>query len=409
MRDFGIKVRALIRKDGAYTLRSLPSTLLMAALLCAGCLFLCLSVIAGAKNNTADKMAIGLVDKDGSMLSQMAMGMAAGNEEVAALFRVVKHDTEQQALQAVQNGETVAAVILEEGYFEKVLLGESSAIGVILNSQMQLHAQLIRDFGHTGEIMIKTGEYGSNAAWQPMRDKYGAETAAWKFEVFSLQFAVELLALTGSSVDGVLLPYSATADSLTGHYILHFVVLLLVLLDMLFFDFVRREGNRTLLCRLRSGGVYGVHLLAAKLPAVLLTKTVLLAAGVAGISFFYPLHWTVWSVLAALCAVLFLSVCGICLCALLQRSDVGPCLLCLMGFAGLFLCGGLVPYDMLPLYVTRWGPFTPLGIGASMLSPLFGGAFTLLPYLLAAAACAVLIPCACRYIRALCVKGGDRV
>lgn len=407
IREFLRKVEALLRKDAAVMRRKLLPLLALLALLCTGCIFLCLSVISGALDQPK-QISLAVVDKDGSSVSRLAISMVSANDQVADLFTVRNFEDEQAAYDAVYNGDAAAAIIFEEGYMSRVQKGDQSAITVVLHRDFEIYAQLVREFAGTGEVLIKTGEYGVNAAWQPMLDHYGdQDKALWKFNVFSMQFAVKLLELTGSSVDGVILPYSTSAASLVGHYLLCYCVLLLMLIDMLFFDFIRREGDRTLLCRLRSMGIRGSHLLAAKLPLVLGIKALLLIGMLVSMHLMYGLTFTFAGIVAIPAVVIFSSVCGVSLCALLRRSEVGPCLICALALAGLFLCGALVPYDMLPLSVTQWGAYTPLGIGVGMLSPLFGGTPSVVPYLLGAVLCAVLFFAACRHTARLCVKGGD--
>ena len=102
------------------------------------------------------------------------------------------------------------------------------------------------------------------------------------------------------------------------------------------------------------------------------------------VRFFIPVTLTPLTLLGALCALVFSSFVGVGLCLILQRSNVGPCILCALAFAGLFLCGGLVPYDMLPETVTFWGRFTHMGTAATLLSPMLGGTVTVAHYITAA-------------------------
>lgn len=396
-------------KDGLQLRQGLPAMLALLAALCVGCLALCLAVMDSAKDSQM-KLTIGVVDKDKTMVSQMAMGMVKSNEQVAALFEVVDFEDPQDAIDAVVEGHTVAALIFEEGYIDKIQYGEDSAVQVVLSRKMKPHAQMIREFAGTGEVLIKTGQYGAEAAWQPIIDgNDNRQIGAFRFDVFTAEYAVELLALTGTSVDGAVLDYSARAGSVEAHYILYYIVLLMALMDMLFFDFVRRESNRTLLCRLKSAGVGGEHILAAKLPFLLLTKTALLAVVLVILGLIFGLKLTAFTIFSAVCFLIFISVCGVGLCALFQGSDVGPCILCAIAFAGLFLSGGLVPYDMMPETVTRWGVATPVGAGATLLSPMFGGTVSVWHYVICffmAAACLVAGWWSMERLR---VKGSERV
>lgn len=401
MRELYRKVRALVRTHRA-DVRRLPAVLAVFALLGAGCVAMCLSAMKSAEDVSADNLVLGIVDKDGSMVSKLAMGIASSHEQLQALFSVTQYPSEAALRQAVQGGKAAAGIILEQGYFDRIQKGENEAVAVILNDQMQVHAAVIRDFADTGELLIKAGEYGANAAWQPFKQQLG-EQGSRTFSVFSLQYALELVSVTGQAMQRQLLPYSDSAGSLALHYLLQYTVLLLMLLDMLFFDFVRREGQRSLLCRLRAAGVRGVHLLLSKLPRVFVVK----AAVLAGVLALGGLKLSAAGLLSAVGAAAFVSLTGVCLCALLQRSNVGPCLLCAVALAGLFLCGGLVPYNMIPRAVSQAGILTPHGMAAAMLSPLFGGGWRPAVYPLAAAFGALLFWGACRSWSALCEKGGD--
>jgi len=403
------RIGALIEKDLKTSRKSFLPMLMLLLLLCAGCAVMCVSVV-GSAIPTAQKTVLGIVDKDGSLLSKVAINSVAQNQEVSALFSTKNFDDEQAGYDAVANGEIVALLIFEPDYFDKITSGDSSAVGVVLSKAMELHAHLIRDFASTGEILIKTGEYGVGAAWHPMVD--GAEDrddAIRKHTNFTLQFALEILTLTGKAAAEEFLPYSASADSLGSHYILLYSTLLITLLDVLFFDYIRREGSRSMLCRLKSLGIHSQHIFIAKFIPVFLVKTVLLALLLTALHIVLGLQLTPLTLLSALCFLLFSSALGVCFCLLCQRWDVGPCILFAVGFAGLFLCGGLVPYDMLPVSVTQWGAYTPLGVSSSLLSPLFGGRPSITPWLLAIGYLAIFLTAAFGYVAQLRTKGSDRV
>ena len=403
------RIGALIQKDVKTSKRTFLPMLLILLLLCAGCAVMCVSVVNSAIP-TAQKTVLGIIDKDGSLLSKIAIGTISQNQEVSALFSTRNFTDEQEGYDAVAEGEIVALLIFEQNYFDKIINGDSSAVNVVLSKAMELHSHLIRDFATTGEILIKTGEYGVGAAWHPMVDGASDRDAAiQKYNAFTLEFAIEILSLTGRAAAENVLSYSSSANSLATHYILLYSTLLITLLDVLFFDYIRREGSRSMLCRLKSLGVNGMHLFFAKLIPVFLVKTVLLSLLLTALHLTVGLKITLLTVAAALCFLLFSSALGVCFCLLCQRWDVGPCILFAASFAGLFLCGGIVPYDMLPLSVTKWGAFTPLGVGSAMLSPLFGGSYSGTPWILGTAYIAFFLFAALRYVERLRTKGSDRV
>ena len=233
------------------------------------------------------------------------------------------------------------------------------------------------------------------------------DTALFKFNVMSLEYAVEILALTGKSVDGVVLSFSTSSDSLVGHYVLHYTVLLLSLVDMLFFDFVRRSSERTLLCRMKSMGVSTCHILAGKLPFLIAVKGGLLAVILAGVGTLYSLSLSFVSVICAVGAVIFSSIVGVGLCTLTVRSDTGPAIICALSFAGLFLSGGLIPYDMLPTNVTRVGEFSHIGMTSSLISGVFGGDVEWGSIVLCSVFAVLIFSLSAYYLGSLRTKGSD--
>lgn len=402
-------VGGLARKDGKVLLRSLPALALLLALLCTGCVCLCMTVLESVQT-AGEKLVVGIVDKDGSMAGELASSLVSGNEQVGMQFDVAEFETPEQAYGAVARRETIAAIIFEPEYLQKLKRGEPSAVSVVLSQETELYAQLVVHFADTGETLLKTSEYAADAARDPIRQVYpGGLDNLVKFSFYTTKFGTELMSLTGKAVDGVVLPYSDRAGSVEGHYILYYSVLLLTLLDMLFFDFVRRDNSRTLLTRLKSLGVGSAHILLGKLPFFLLAKGLVVAAVLGVMGLFVPVSLTPLTILGALCAVVFSSVSGVALCALLQRSNVGPCILCALAFAGLFLCGGLIPYDQLPEAVTACGQFTHVGVTAAMLSPILGGTVTVWHYVTALLFLAALGLGSWFYMEQLRQKGSDAV
>ncbi len=401
------KTGALIRKDQVRSRQNIPAMVVFFTLICLGCAFLFLSVVADAEA-MEEIVTIGIVDKDGSFVSRLAIQMVSGNKEVKGMFAVEDFETEEEAYDAVYNGDIVGAIIFEEGYFSQILAGESSAVSVVVSEAVEVHALQLRDFAGTGEILIKVGEYGVGATWDPIMEATGDwDKAVVRYNKLSLEFASNIMKLVGSTVATEHTPYSGHSVSLVGHYVLMYATLLLSMLDIIFFDFIRWDYSRTLLSRLRTMGVEGIHIMASKVPRILLVKGVLLGVVLAVAGIFLPLSVNLLSVLGVAVFLIFNTCFTVCICTLTQGSDVGPAIICAIHFAGLFLCGGLVPYDMLPLAVTQTGSFTPVGIGAGLLAPILGGSGTALPFVLAAVYLGSAVLLSLGKIRTLYVKGSD--
>jgi len=76
-----------------------------------------------------------------------------------------------------------------------------------------------------------------------------------------------------------------------------------------------------------------------------------------------------WAILMTPLCAFFVSLIGICLTLCTGDGITGNAIPAVLG---LFLCGGLVPRQLLPGAVTFMGRFTPFGAAMALISPIFG-------------------------------------
>lgn len=399
------KMTALLQKDLRLYGRHFLSMLALGALLLCGCAA-ALSAVLGSALQEPEKIKLALVDKDGSSLSRTAISAIAGSEDVATMFAVENCDDADAVQIGMANGTYDAAILFEENYLSRILRGESTAVTILLSDKLLPAAGTVRHFAVTGETLIKVAEYGVMSTWQPLRDELPYETARSELDKLEVRYAMRLLSLPESAFSVEVLPYAQSGVNLTAHYICCFAVFLLILCEILFFPYTVRDFTPPMLRRIRSYGIARGTLLAEKAILPFCTRMLLLAAVLFFSARLTDLTLTPAALLSAVLGLLLLSLLLSALSALLSQSALGISLLFALAVAGLFMGGGLLPSSMLPYALTKVGSFTPSGLVARLLAPLYGGRFDLAALGILAVYTALTGYAARRQMQRICQKGG---
>ena len=399
----------IIKKDMRLSLGELPMFFIVLFIIGVGCVLLFSSAIKQA-DTAEERFALGIVDLDNSFASKLAIQTVTKSVDIDSMFEIVNMTSTEEIYEKMNEGKMSAAIIFERGYIDRISRGETSAVDIILSEGFQIHAQGVREFAGTGEILIKTGEYGVSAVKDHIEhitdDKKLAEK---RINRVNLDYATELLKMTGDLITKTVTPYSYSTVSLTSYYVILYIILALSLSDILFFDFVRRDFSRAYLQRVLSAGVGPISILIAKIPAILLTKSALLGGTLAVISKTIGISLTPASVALCILAVVYLSLISVSVSALTYSSDSGPAISAGVSFASLFLLGGLIPYDMMPHIISVIGRYTPFGVASSLLSPVFFGECSMKWLILSLIYPTLLFSLAVMTLRRAAYKGGERL
>ena len=130
------------------------------------------------------------------------------------------------------------------------------------------------------------------------------------------------------------------------------------------------DRSRAMLLRLRSIGVSEAAFLVGKLvlPFLFFLAVLLVALLILGRRL-----EVVWNVRSILSAVLGAAVVSVSAAAVMIGLRRGAPILLFGTLLGLFMCGGLVPRQMLGRWILLVGDLTPLGAVRAVLAPLLGG------------------------------------
>ena len=398
------KFFALLKKD----LRLYGKHFLSLFILCA-LLFLGIAACLGAMLESAfaepQKTRLALVDKDGSALSRTAISAIGGSDDVSSLFTILRTDADD-AQSGIANGTYDAAILFEENYISRIIRGESSAVTILISDKLLPAANAVEHFAVTGETLIKVAEYGVMSALEPLREELPKDAARDALEALELRYAMRLLSLPENAFSVEVLPYAESGVGLAQHYVCAYLVFLLLLCEVLFFPYTARDCTSPMLRRIRSYGIRGGTLTLEKAILPFCTRILLCTAALALSAGYLPLTLTPASLCAAAACILLLSVLPASLSVLLSQSALGIALLFALSVAGLFFGGGLLPPAMLPYMLIKLGGFTPSGLAARLLAPLFGGRYDLLALGILAGYVLLALWLTCLQMRRICQKGG---
>ena len=398
------KFFALLKKDLRLYGKHFLSLFILCALLFLG-IAACLGAMLGNAFAEPQKTRLALVDKDGSALSRTAISAIGGSEDVSSLFTILHTDAED-AQSGIANGAYDAAILFEENYLSRIIRGESSAVTILLSDKLLPAANAVEHFAVTGETLIKVAEYGVMSAWKPLREELPYAEAREELEALELRYAMRLLSLPENAFSVEVLPYTESGVGLAQHYVCAYLVFLLLLCEVLFFPYTARDCTSPMLRRIRSYGIHGGTLTLEKAILPFCTRILLGTAVLALSAGYLPLTLTISSLCAAALCILMLSVLLASLSVLLSQSALGISLLFALSLTGLFFSGGLLPPAMLPYAVTRFGSFTPSGLAARLLAPLFGGRYNLWALGILAVYVLLALWSALLQMRRICQKGG---
>ena len=265
---------------------------------------------------------------------------------------------------------------------------------------------MIAEVAALGEQMIAAGQNAVFAGEDVARQS-GLDTEAYqRFLLLSNQRLLDAtLSLYENSTRVDVGSYGQSGLTPIAYYAAAWLSLLVMLCGLFFFSLYAADNRRELMARLFSAGITPSAYLKGKVLFPFLFRIPLLALALLPLNRFVPLQWTPAALLCALFGVLtasaFISFSAVALAS--RQGWVGL----LLGFLLLchFLCGGLLPRNLLPQALPWLGELTPSGCLMGCMSPLFGASVKLLPLLLSVLWAAASFALALRHLRQLPFKG----
>lgn len=360
---------SMLKRDLRLFLRCLLPALcltLVFALVCAGAAF---AALKGAEElYTPVKAAV--VDEEDSVLSRMLIRVAAGTDYISGLMDISRCGMDE-AMEGLRAGDYAAVIVLPEGFTGDISRGEYSRGRILLSPAAASHSQVVGSAAAFGELLLAAGQYGVFSGEELIRE-YGLGSdfhSAFLTQV-NTQLLREAMGAESAYFDMEVTDYAGSSMSSASYYAVSWLTLVLFLCSIFFTRLYTADLTRSMLCRLRAAGVRDRAFVWGKLLWPALFRLLLLVPAAALLSRFLPVTPGAGALLSCLAAVLAVSVTGA---ALGMGTGSGAAVNGIAAAAGLFLCGGIVPRQMLPDGVLLLGSLTPFGGVQALLAPLFGG------------------------------------
>ncbi len=363
----------MLRRDGILFRRGVIPALVLSLLLAAVIAAASLSVLKSAGEGSARAEVI-LVDYEDSLYSRIAISTVEAQSYIDSLLHIETADTEEEALALLNDGKCAAIVVLPKGYLSDISVGREAKGRIILSEAAAASADIVGSVALFGERLLAAGQYGV----------FAGQRLIWSHELsgeFEKNFLMKsntglmdaALSLYDDAIIPEVTPYDGTSLTLTAYYAVAWLVLFFMLCGLFFMNLYLADNEPSILTRLYAlkatpgGFFFGKWLL----PFVF--RFVFCAALLIGLGRFIPLKLTVLTILSASLGLLFISLFVSSLCVLTADRSASFGLITAVSAAGLFLAGGIVPRSMLSPLLTEIGRFTPSGLAAAFLAPLFGG------------------------------------
>jgi hypothetical protein len=392
----------MLKRDIRLFLRCLLPAAVLTAVFAAVCAAAALTAVKSAESvYTPVKAAV--VDGEDSVYSRMLIHAVAKTDYLSGLMDVSRQSM-KKAMKGLESGELAAVIVLPEGVIDGIAYGKDTKGTIYLSPAAAANADIVAGAASFGELLLASGQFGY----------FSGEQLMWKYHLdseFRSNFYEQANALLIAGAMEAnseyfriqVTDYANTSMSTAGYYIVGWSALLMLLSSLFFARLYTEDLNSPILCRLKALGVGDGQFLAGKLLYPALFQAVILTVILLAAKSFAPVSVDALSLACALPGVLLSAgVCGV----FMLLSHRGIPLVVVTALAGLFLCGGIVPRQMLPGSLLTLGAVTPYGAVQGLLQPLLGGRVPT-PSLIAAVIYLCAVPfAAClrlRHVR----RGGD--
>ncbi len=395
----------MLKKDfRLYLGRTVKTFLLLCLLVACAAAALAAAVAGGSSEERRLHMAI--FDKEPSSLARQAVDIVANTEGVQSMFTVEICDNEEEVRSGMKNGIYDAAIIFEESYFSKILEGDDAGVCILLSDKLSAAGDMVRHFALTGEKLIKIAEAGIEAAYLKLLESHSPSKTRSIINDIQIDYAFEIFAMPTEAFEDVPLSYSESGVDSLSHYILCFFAFLLTVCEVLFFPFTAEDCRVSMLRRIKSYRISNLQIVLQKAVIPFVIRTVLLTALVCIATALREIDITVQSVLYAVICVLLISVLFAAVSVLLSQNTLGISVIFALNSASLVLCGGLIPFSMLPYEMIKIGEFTPVGLCINMLTPMLYGNMSPVMVAVFVAVTLALLVLACLQLDRICKRGG---
>lgn len=358
----------MLRRDFSLFIKCLMSALGLLAVLISVSVLAASAVIHAAKS-AYTPASVAVVDDDDSALSRIIISAVGEMDAVAGLLEVETMDY-SSAMDALDSGDCAAAIVLPDGFVDDFMSGRETVGTIYISPSAGAQADIIEAVTGFGERLLLAGQNAVLAGDRLMiSHRLGTDARASYLKKADLILVGGALNASERYFTVETLDYSGTGMTLTAHFSLCFMLMLLFMLSLFFIPLTSRDATRPMLSRLRACGIGNVRFMAWKLALLLLLRTVLLTAFVLLFGSSVGIVKNIASAASLLVTCAYVTLIGTALTMCVGDPITGNAISAL---GGMLLCGGIVPRALLPTAVTFIGGLTPYGAARSLAAPMFG-------------------------------------
>lgn len=347
--------------------------------LAAGALVLCAAAAAlsfGAvgllnKTNSISRAEVMLVmPKEDNYLS-IALDMLKNMESTASLCDFRQTLSQDEAVNAVKNGDACAAVIFPNNFIRDVVNGKNTPVQIVLDANSSINNVLFRDLADSGCNMLAAVQAGIYTVQRAYESQRGKSLDKNNLNEINMTYVSFVMSREKYYYD---ISASATGDMTPMQYYISMGIVLVLLLSGMCMGSFMLGGSKAFYEKVRfvCGGMDFAAVLAKQLCIFLfyclLLSACLLAVRLFGMELrldFAAMGIVLW-LAAALTAFIYKAA---------DNIAAGALLIFLFTAVAGFVGGAFLPSGLLPYILREISPYSPVNAMAMCLSSLFRQGF----------------------------------
>ncbi len=359
----------MFRRDLRLFLKCLASASIFFLLLAA-----VLAVAAGMMITGVEEVytpiKVAVVDNEDSVYSRILINAVKGIDYIEDLLEVKRMDADD-AEAAMKGGECLAVIVLPEGFIDAILAGEESHGTIYISSALGAHSEIVSAVARFGERILVAGQYGTFSGLDLIRvNGLSREVRSKYLDVVNINLLNEAISAGKHYFDVEIMAYWDTGMPTETYYGMCWLIMLLFLISVFFIPLFTTDLNRPFLNRISSYNIGYGEFFGGKIFLLFFFRSSIIVALLTIVGVLGMVDITALSILQALLATAFISLVGA---AVTVCFGDGITCNVILAVVGMFLCGGLVPRQMLPQTLLRIGDLTPYGAAKAILASALGG------------------------------------
>ncbi len=354
----------MLTRDATLFLKCLASSLVLLILVGAVCLIGALA-ISGNTNNIAINVAV--VDNEDSVISRILINAVKSTDYLSKFLRIEKTD-ESSATSAVKDGNASAAIILPKNFVGDILSGKQAKGKIYISDSVESYSGMVASAARFGEKLLVAGQYVVFTGEHIIKQhNLGASYHSEFLKTINNALISEALNARDKYIEPEKSNYLDTGMATSSYFAMCWLLTLLFLISIFFSELFTKDMSRGMLSRLSA---YKIRTFRFFLPKITLMFLFRMAVILIALALIPDMGKITLSILFfAILTALYISIVGACL-SLCFGDNVSANAITAIG--GMFLCGGIVPRQLLPGVVTALGDFTPFGAAKLLVQPIFG-------------------------------------